>query len=428
MRVQIPPSPFFQMKKHHSVIIIGAGPAGLMAARALREKDIDFLIIDSKEEIGLPLKCGEGVRQEGFEELFGKKRYDFVKNRSEVFEVTGGRTVRRIKADYVILDRPRFEQWLAKPIMQDLMLKTSYLDVVKKKKERGIDRPDKMGRDCLEVKTNRGSFEADMVIMAAGCDYKLHKRFGLAKKIPPLVACYGGIFKAKNKDMKTLKFIFDEENASAIWIFPKDKDTVNVGIGIYHEFTKKDIRVVFDEMVKRFKIKLGGKPTFAGVFPTSGPIKKTYADRLLVCGNAAGQVYAGSGEGIYFSLKAGDIAGKTAAEAIKQRKFSARFLRRYERAWKQSFGHHLTASRYFTAILYLGLKYRKLEKLFAAPSDKNLERMFVRGKVPIKAKLVVLVAFLSGMFSKNKKDIPWLIRKIGRIMMKRRSAGQNNRS
>ncbi|MFH0870074.1 MAG: NAD(P)/FAD-dependent oxidoreductase [archaeon] len=408
------------MKKHHSVVIIGAGPAGLMAARALRENNVDFLIIDSKKEIGLPLKCGEGVRQEGFEELFGRKRYDFVKNRSNIFEVTGGRTVRRIKAEYVILDRPRFEQWLAKPIMNDLMLETSYLDVLKKEK--------KDGEVCLEVRTDKGNIEAEIVIMAAGCDYKLQKRFGLARKNPHLVACYGGIFKADNKDLKTLKFIFDEDNASAIWIFPKDRHTVNVGIGIYHEFTKKDIRLVFDEMVKKFNIKLNGKPSYAGVFPSSGPIKKTYADRLLVCGNAAGQVYAGSGEGIYFSLKAGDIAGRTAAEAVKKKKFSARFLKRYERSWKRSFGHHLRASMYFTAILYLGLKYKKLEQLFAAPGDEELENMFVRGKVPIKAKLVVLVALLSGMFSKDKKELPWLIRKIGRAAMKRRLERQNNRS
>lgn len=399
------------MKKHYPVVIIGAGPAGLMAARALREEGIDFLIIDSKKEIGLPLRCGEGVRQEGFEELFGKKRYDFVKNRSNIFEVTGGRTVRKIKANYVILDRPRFEQWLAKPIMQELMLETSYLDVIKKEK--------KKGEACLEVRTDKGNVEADVVIMAAGCDYKLQKRFGLAKNNPNLVACYGGIFKAKSKNMKTLRFIFDEDNASAIWIFPKDNHTVNVGIGIYNEFTKKDIRLVFNDTVKKFNIKLKGKPSYAGVFPTSGPIKRTYADRLLVCGNAAGQVYAGSGEGIYFSMKAGDIAGRTAAEAVKQRRFSARFLKRYERSWKRSFGHHMRASLYFTSILYLGLKYRKLEELFAAPSDDDLESLFVHGKVPMKARLVVLIAFLSGMFSHKKKNMPWLVRNIGRAVMKR---------
>ncbi len=53
-------------ENHYDIIIIGAGPAGLMAARELKKQNIKFLIIDSKKEIGLPLRCGEGIREKEF--------------------------------------------------------------------------------------------------------------------------------------------------------------------------------------------------------------------------------------------------------------------------------------------------------------------------------------------------------------------------
>ncbi len=63
----------------YDIVIIGAGPAGLMAAREL-PKSFSFLVIDSKKKVGLPLRCGEGVREKGFLKFFKHKNYSFVKN------------------------------------------------------------------------------------------------------------------------------------------------------------------------------------------------------------------------------------------------------------------------------------------------------------------------------------------------------------
>ena len=41
------------------VLVVGAGPAGGMAAKSCAEKGIDTILIEKKPEIGAPLRCAE---------------------------------------------------------------------------------------------------------------------------------------------------------------------------------------------------------------------------------------------------------------------------------------------------------------------------------------------------------------------------------
>ncbi len=71
--------------------------------------------------------------------------------------------------------------------------------------------------------------------------------------------------------------------------------------------------------------------------------KEGIGERKVSGGDAAGQVFSGIGEGIYFSLKAGQLAGQTARKAIKDDKFDRKFLKEYEHLWKKSFGRQIDA-------------------------------------------------------------------------------------
>ena len=56
----------------YDVIIIGAGPAGLMAAIELEKNNVNYVIIEAKGKIGSSLKCGEITSEETFIELFNR--------------------------------------------------------------------------------------------------------------------------------------------------------------------------------------------------------------------------------------------------------------------------------------------------------------------------------------------------------------------
>jgi flavin-dependent dehydrogenase len=80
------------------------------------------------------------------------------------------------------------------------------------------------------------------------------------------------------------------------------------------------------------------------------PLRKSYAERVLVIGEAAGQVKATTGGGIYYGLLAARLAAETIGQAFARGCFAAAALQRYEQAW-----HALLADE-----LSLGLSFRKL--------------------------------------------------------------------
>ena len=52
------------MKDMYEVLVIGAGPAGSIAAKIAAENGLDVLLIEKRQEIGDPVRCAEGVNKE----------------------------------------------------------------------------------------------------------------------------------------------------------------------------------------------------------------------------------------------------------------------------------------------------------------------------------------------------------------------------
>ncbi len=362
---------------HYNIIIIGAGPAGLMAARELKKQNINFLIIDSKKEIGLPLRCGEGIREKEFLEFFEHKKYPFVKNTINTHEVHYEDLKKVFHENFLELDRPEFEKWLAEPIKNNLNLSTACKDI-------------NINENNIEIITNKETLTADLIILAYGCNFNIQKKLDLVKKQPNMVLGYGGIYKNHNLDKNKFYYFFDQEYLGYLWVFPKDKRLANIGFGAFN--TNKNTKEILNKLLKKYKINARQISEYAGIVPCSGPINKTYTDRLLICGNAAGQVHAFSGEGIYYGLITGKLAVNTAIKAVKENNFSKEFLKNYEKDWKKEIGKNMKAGIIEGELLKLAFKYKKVKRLFNSPTEKELKEMMVHGNVPLRAKIAYILA------------------------------------
>ena len=71
------------------------------------------------------------------------------------------------------------------------------------------------------------------------------------------------------------------------------------------------------------------------------PLAKTYADRLLVVGDAGGFTKPTTGGGIFYSLLTASLAADTLLEGFGAGRLDEEFLERYERRWQEWLGPEL---------------------------------------------------------------------------------------
>jgi flavin-dependent dehydrogenase len=105
-----------------------------------------------------------------------------------------------------------------------------------------------------------------------------------------------------------------------------------------------------------------------------GPVRRTFGDRLIAVGDAAGLAKPTTGGGIYYSLLSGRLGGEVLAEALREDRLSAAALRPYETRWQARLGPELRA----------GLAFRTLAARFDDRAvDALLELAAVDGIVPL---------------------------------------------
>ena len=125
----------------YDVVVVGAGPAGSTTARYAAMNDANVLMIEKRQEIGSPVRCGEGIGKALLEKIDLEPNKRWIAN-----EVLGARVIspngsvltltERMAGDetgYVIY-RDVFDKELAKIAAKegvDIMLKTSAISILK---------------------------------------------------------------------------------------------------------------------------------------------------------------------------------------------------------------------------------------------------------------------------------------------------------
>src|SRR5512137_2439211 len=126
----------------YDVVVVGAGPAGSMTAKWAAKSGARVLMIEKRQEIGSPVRCGEGISRSWLDSVGIR-----LDAKSVAWQVKGAKIVApNGKSFYlsekmagnevgIVLDRVFFDKLLAKDAVKagsDLMLKTSAVGLVKK--------------------------------------------------------------------------------------------------------------------------------------------------------------------------------------------------------------------------------------------------------------------------------------------------------
>jgi flavin-dependent dehydrogenase len=118
----------------------------------------------------------------------------------------------------------------------------------------------------------------------------------------------------------------------------------------------------------------GSLPQRSWVIPVL-PVSRTYADRVLAVGDAAGQVKPTSGGGIYYGMLSAREAAGTVIEAFRRGDLGREGLAAYEKRWRARIGFDLRLGTLFRR-LFARMTDRDLDELFRAMrSDRLLDRI-----------------------------------------------------
>ncbi len=341
-----------EMRERYDIIVVGAGPAGSIAAKTAAMRGCDVLMIEKRQEIGDPVRCAEGVAKPRI------KRHIEPDERWIAAEVRGSRIfapdgtnvelsedVSGSEVGYV-LERKLFDRALADAAAiagAEVQVKTRATGlIIEDGYVKGITA---MHFGCEEVEIC-----SDIVIGADGIESRIGRWAGIDTTLPPSEINTCAQFLVTDIDVAQDRCEFHLGSAVApsgyLWIFPKGNRCANIGIGVGGNTCspgKRPIDLLQDFVRTRYpdgkiiELVVGGEPA-------SGPIGQTVANGLMLVGDAARQVDPLTGGGIANAMDAGSIAGDVAASAIAEGDVSRKRLQEYDAGWREDFGKRLDRS------------------------------------------------------------------------------------
>lgn len=341
------------------VVIVGAGPAGLKCGLELAKKNIRVLIVDRKQQIGTPKRCGEGLSERWFKYLEDiPKTGDWIKQKiTGVYLFSPSKKMLKIDTESIgrigyIIERQQFEKRLAEAAIKygaKIMLRTNVTNlIIENGYVRGIVA--KYFDEEIKIKSK-------IVIAADGVDSRIPRMAGINTAMNPYEFASSFQYEMVNVELYDPNYIeiyFSSKYAPGgyVWIFPKGKGIANVGLGVRNaeRSAKEYLDMFILDNIDRFK---NSSPIEinAGVVPVTKPIDKLVTNGLIVIGDSARMAHPLHGGGIGISLEAATIASDIVKEAINMNDFSERFLKSFEIKWYEIRGKELLKAYKFRRFL-----------------------------------------------------------------------------
>jgi digeranylgeranylglycerophospholipid reductase len=325
------------------VLVVGAGPAGAVAAWQAKQAapELDVVLLERDRAVGAPVRCAEGVGDAGLREFANPDGADWAARKITrvIFQAPDDTEVLVAERGVGwILDRTRFDAHLAAAAAAagaEVLVGAEATGMSRNGGERWHVRVKERGQEDV--------YRARVVIGADGVETMVGRWAGLDTRVPSrdMESCAQYVLQGIEVDPDAIYLQFSAAIAPGgyAWIFPKGVGVANVGLGLVALKTDgRNARQYLDAWIaRRFPNGARTGYTVGGVIVHT-TIKKTYADGVMIAGDAAHMINPLSGGGITNAMKAGRLAGCTAAAAIREADTSERRLSRYHQAWMELLG------------------------------------------------------------------------------------------
>lgn len=353
------------MNNSYDCIVIGAGPAGSMAASALAKNRHKVLLIEKHKEIGQPLCCAEAISHKGLS-ICGEINPEWVSSEMQKILLVSP-SGKKLKLSYpsagLVLNRKIFDKELAlkaQSLGAELKVNTSAIGLIRNNK-----------KEICGVKVKENSkgkeYQAKIIIAADGIESLVGRWSGLDNKLEldQTDSAYQYLLRADNIEEGCIEFHLGTGLAPGgyVWVFPKGKNLANVGLAVTPAFARETkAKELLDYFVmKRFK-NFSVIEWMTGGVPAYSRKSQLLKDNLLLAGDAARVVDSLSGAGIANALLSGKIAGEVTSEYLRNGEGSYSYLRKYEEEFLRIKGRELRFYS-FCRKIYLKMKDEDFEEV-----------------------------------------------------------------
>jgi geranylgeranyl reductase family protein len=356
------------------VIVAGAGPGGLSAARALAAEGHSVLVLEEHASIGQPVHCTGLLGLQAFDEFDLPRETIRTIARSARFRGADGRSI-SVDAQGVaaaVVDRAAFDRVLA------ARARDAGADVRCGHRVHGIA-VDAAGVTVTVARSDgeEHTFYGRACILACGAQYRFNRQLGLGI---PRAHLQTAQVETTFAPVDAVEIDLDRNFAPGgfAWVVPFAHDGMPAArIGL---MASSSAAMRFSRYAKALSARfaLDGIPDAARcprlkVLPL-GPVRRTYGDRVVAVGDAAGLAKPTTGGGIYYSLISGGLAAEVLSEQLRADRLDASALRNYEVRWRARLGPELRA----------GLAFRTLAARFDNRAvDALIELAAVDGILPL---------------------------------------------
>jgi len=344
------------MRDPVDVLIVGGGPGGLFMAARLAGQGVRTVVCEEHARVGDPVHCTGVLSYDSF------SRFDLPTN-ATLNHLTDVRFVSPggIPVDYAtpspiatVIDRPAFDRALAERAAAAGADIRSGVRVVALETDASGVRATVAGGDVVPARLG---------VLACGAHYAFQQRFGFGV---PRTYLHTAQCELPAAVMPSVELHFGRDVAPGgfAWAVPVVRpDGFHVRIGV---MAARDApgcyRRMLDRIGDRWGVSRRELPPRLKILPLCA-IERTYADRLLAIGDAAGLVKPTTGGGIHYSIASASIAADVALEGLATDCLKAASLATYERRWRAELEDEFDAQQELRDVA-TGLSDQAIDSLF----------------------------------------------------------------
>lgn len=413
----------------HNVVVIGGGPAGLMACFWLQKLGIPHVLVE-------------------------KETYPRDKSCADILTSNAIRCMNEVDPNFIPelrgkgLLRPIYGTDLSTPNNHSLSLPFKYLDNVEGVPScYSIPRADldhflynklmqnplttsltgcavtgvSLEQDCRVVHTrNQGDIQARMVLVATGSNYNpiVKKATGSDKHVAVGIRAYyrGVDFKSNECEL----FLHEKLMPGGFYIAPMEDGLFNVNMVVRSDQVKKkklNLRREFESLIEtnellRHRFRNATRVSeFAGSSLSLGTRSRSLSgERYLLLGDSAGLIDLISANGIPQAMLSGKLAAEQVKRSLEQQAFSASSLQQYDRILMERIKDDIAVGKTLNPILHSRTVHRLVLRILnfltrTTSNNKTLVRLYY---APRPALLLFNPAFYLSLLREtraNRKEV-----------------------